>query len=280
MSIALIDGDILCYQCTYNIWQNRLQDAGIKPDSKGIYKVTFDADGKKFIPPMTREQEAKYLRTCWDIFKQKLNALLETTYCDDYMMAVKAGSSFRDHMFDTYKANRAQDEEVRNAFVPIIRQLAIHELDAVGCAGYEPDDLLRIWRREANAAELPNIMCTMDKDLKCEPGPYFNMHKKHWKLEDITEHDALYNYYYQLLLGDGTDNIPDIKGYNKVTAARTLQGALTENDFQEAVVGSYIAVYQDNWFENLLWNGRMIHLWRSPFDYFNPMEWPVVKELR
>lgn len=279
MTIAIIDGDIICYQCTYNIWQNRLQDAGIKPDSKGIYKVTLDADGNKFIPPMTREQETKYLKTCWEIFKKKLNDLLEVTYCDEFVMAVKGGSSFRDHMFDTYKGNREQTEEVRNAFVPTIRQLAVHELDAIPCVGYEADDLLRIWRRQANEAGQDNVLCTIDKDLKCEPGLYFNMHKMHWRMETISEHDALYNYYYQLILGDGTDNVPGIQGVGKVGAKRILSGALTDNDFQEAVVGAYIARYQDSWFSSLLANGRMIHLWRYPHDYFNPREWAVVREL-
>jgi hypothetical protein len=58
-----------------------------------------------------------------------------------------------------------------------------------------------------------------------------------------------------------------------------LADLTTEEEFQEAVVAAYIAAYDDEWYEYLLSNGKMIYLQKDPSDYFKISDWPVVKSL-
>lgn len=273
MTIAIIDGDVLCYAACKPRWQKKanLED--------GFSVISLDDEGKRIPLEFTKDEDRYYLEESWDNFKKDLQNLLDTIYCTEYIMAVANfnSSNFRRQLYPEYKLNRHADPNKQNIFVPVLRRLAVAEDLAIPADGREADDLIRIWAEQARAANIDYIICSIDKDLKCIPGRHWLMHKK--QLIEISEEDALRHYYQQLLKGDPTDNIPGVPRVGEVKAAKILEPFSLESEFQEAVVSEYIAAYGDEWKEYLLSNGKMIHLQKHDNDYFTLETWPIVKEL-
>lgn len=275
MTLAIIDGDVLCYEACYGIWEDRLREIGRITDNHSI--MVLDAEGNKAPIEFPKEVERKYLEKGWKRFKYLLKSLLETVYCDEYIMAVGGEGNFRNLLYPGYKMNRHVDPTKRNIFVPTLRKLAVAEDLAIAADGREADDLIRIWALEAEAAGDDYIICTIDKDLRCIPGKHYHLQHKKMTLVDSTA--ASRHYYTQLLMGDTTDNIPGIPGTGKKTAENLLQSCTNDNEFQETVIGAYIACYGDDWYSFFLSNAKMIHIQRNLDDYFNAKEWPIIKEL-
>lgn len=284
--LALIDGDVLCYQACKPRWEKkaRIED--------GVSFVSLDDDGKAVPLQFTMAEDAQYLEECWANLKKDLNEMLENLYCESYIMAVKGSEGFRDIMYPLefneektkaiwgYKANRWKPDGARNKFVPMLRDRCVESGMAIFADGREADDLLRIWAFEAKRAGDPYVICSIDKDLRCIPGTHWVMNKQiKEKLIQVSEADAMRHYYEQLLKGDPTDNIPGVPRVGEVKAVKILAPLATEAEFQEAVVSSYIEAYGDDWMSYLLSNGKMIHLQKDINDFFNFSEWPIVKEL-
>jgi 5'-3' exonuclease len=271
MTIALIDGDVLCYHACKPRWEKKAKV------QNGTSFISLDDDGKRVPLEYTKEENRFYLEESWINLQKDLNILLETVYCDEYLMAVKGPDNYRHHMYPEYKLNRHADPTKQNEFVPILRKLAVKEELAIEAAGREADDLLRIWSNEARQADIDYIICSIDKDLKCIPGKHWLMHKK--ELIVVSEEQAMRHYYEQLLKGDPTDNIPGVPRVGEVKATKILADCTTEEEFQERVVEQYILAYDDGWRDYLLSNGKMIHLQNSISDYFNFQNWPIVESL-
>jgi 5'-3' exonuclease len=269
--LAIIDGDVLAYQACKPRWEKkaRIED--------GVSYVKLDLEGNKVTLDFTLEEDREYLEESWKNFKKELITLLDSVYCTEYLMAVKGPDNFRNLLYPEYKLNRHADPNKQNMFVPIIRKRAVEAGYAIESEGREADDLLRIWAEEASSVNEEYIICTIDKDLKCIPGKFWNM--KHNEMQVITKLDAMRHYYEQLLKGDPTDNIPGVPRVGEVKAAKILTDCKLEEEFQEKVIEQYILAYDDNWKDYLLSNGKMIHLQKHWNDYFNFSEWPLVKEL-
>lgn len=272
VTIAIIDGDVLCYQACKPRWEKkaRIQD--------GVSYIPLDSNGKRIALEWTKEEDRYYLEESWENLQQDLNRLVDKVYCDEYLMAVKGFQNYRNFLYPEYKLNRHADPNKQNHFVPVLRQLAVAQELAVPSDGREADDLMRIWAEQCRAIEQDYIICSIDKDLKCIPGRHYLMHKD--EIIEISEHEALRHYYEQLLKGDPTDNIPGVPRVGEVKARKILESATTEQEFQERVVEQYLIAYgEDDWKHYLLSNGKMIYLQKHVHDYFSINSWPIVQEL-
>lgn len=274
MAIAIIDGDVLAFHACKPRWHQYA-----RANSKREMTVKLDADGKKIPLEWTQEEDAKYLMNSWKQFKIELTNLIEKTYVDSYVMAVKGENNYRHTIYPAYKLQRTAPHPSNEAgkFVPGIRRLAVHEGYAVAAHGREADDLMRIWAEQCRERGLEYYICSIDKDLKCIPGKHY--HIKNQNSFEIEETEALRFYYAQIMSGDPTDNIPGIPGIGPVKAERALQSVTREEEMQEIVVSHYMAVYDEDWYDFLLFNAKLIHLQKHPNDYFTFNNWPVVKEL-
>ena len=272
MSLAIIDGDVLVYQAC----KSRFSSFSV---------INLDDDGDKIMPQFTKEQDAKYLKQCWDNFNQDLVNLTEKLYCTDYLMAVKGDGCFRHDIYDDYKKNRKTQDPKRvqmvNEFVPILRKLAVKSGLAVPADGREADDLIRTWAEEARRVNQKYVICSIDKDLRCIPGTHYIMHYETEKqvILDISEDAAKRHYYEQLLKGDPTDNIPGVPRVGEVKAKKLISECSTEKEMQERVVEAYLVAYGDEWYDYFLINAKLIHLQTHFNDYFDCRHWPIIQEL-
>lgn len=269
--LLLMDGDVLCYNACENKWKFKYPGF---PDKH----VHLNADGSKAELVFTKAEEQRYLEKCWENFNTILREIKDTVFATEHLMAVKSEHNFRDEIYDMYKASRKnKPKDSQTAFVPILRQLAIHEGLAVEAKGREADDMLRIWSCEAKIAGDPFVVATNDKDMKCISGLFYDMKKK--ELLRISEEEATRHFYEQLLKGDPVDDIPGLPGIGPKKATGMLATALTETEFQEIVVGAYLAAFDEDWHGQLLSNGKMLYLQQHPEDYFKISQWPIVQEL-
>lgn len=270
--LAIIDGDVLAHQCVADRWWTML-----KAKQETTNYVRLDSEGKKIPIEWTRDERRLILETGWSNFDRMLNELLEKTFAKSYVMAMKSEDNFRKTMYPEYKMNRHSNPAGMNPFVPEIRKLSIMTDLAIESHGMEADDMIRIWAEEARTAGDPFVICSIDKDLDMIAGTHYNM--KYHEIYQVSEIEALRNFYAQLLKGDAVDNIPGIPGVGPKKADKMLEGIESEADMQEAVVSQYLAAYGDDWYQYLLSNGKMIHIMRTPTDYFKIRDWPLVQEL-
>jgi 5'-3' exonuclease len=269
--LAIIDGDILCYFACKPRWQSKVD---IKD---GVNYFNIDANGKKVPLDYTRDEDIEYVDQTWKVWLDIFNSILESTYATDFVMGIKGEGNYRSVIYPDYKVHRNRKPDESNKFVPLLRKFAVAEDYAIPAHDREADDLIRIWAEESRYANKDFIICSVDKDLKCIPGKHFNM--KTSVIEEVSEFQAMYNYYFQLIKGDQTDNIPGVPGVGEVKTTKCLLGCTTESDFQEAVVETYISNVGDSWKEWLLFNGKLIHIQRHFNDYFTLKDWKIVKEL-
>jgi DNA polymerase-1 len=204
------------------------------------------------------------LKEAQDKFNLVLEENLESTFSTDYCMAFGGPNNFRVDLHPGYKGHRK-----KNAKADWFDDLKLWASELPGshlCDGFEADDLVRIWALEADAAGKDRVVITVDKDLDCIPGNHWNPRKR--ELYKVEESYAEYFYWKQVLMGDSVDAIPGIPKCGPVKADKLLYGLTDHKELKAAVCRAYHAHYGEDGYEAMIWNGRLIHIWRFMDDHF------------
>lgn len=144
----------------------------------------------------------------------QISKLEEEAPVQDVVLALSdVNENFRKKVAPYYKANR---KDVRKPMLlPWARQYMLDKYNTVIYKGLEADDVLGILG--SNTAT-DTIIWSEDKDLLTIP-------TKHWIDGEVYEQDqdgADYNFYYQTLVGDSTDNYKGCPKVGAVTANKLL----------------------------------------------------------
>lgn len=144
-----------------------------------------------------------------------------------------SGVSFRNEIYEEYKANREEPPEELVPQFPLIREaVRAFGLVPVEQEGYEADDLIATYARQASEAGAEVVIVSGDKDLMQLVGPHVYMYDPMPGNERrIDEQEVLKKFgvgpdkvvEVQALAGDKTDNIPGIPGIGVKTAAQLIQ---------------------------------------------------------
>ena len=124
-------------------------------------------------------------------------------------------------------------------------------------------------------------IASIDKDLDMIPGVHYDFVKDfHY---EVDKHQALRNFYRQMLTGDKIDNIIGLDGIGPIRAAKIVNDTLTtEEDMFIPVLQKYIEAYRKAQKEpddasvfELAWshvveNGKLLWIWRTAFDVWEP----------
>jgi hypothetical protein len=108
------------------------------------------------------------------------------------------------------------------------------------------------------------IICTIDKDLLQIPGRHYNFVKSEFKT--ISPVEGVFNFYWQCIMGDTSDNILGFDGIARQVIPRKLESTLS--DMQELAsdelnLFDYVrALYNDD--ERFLMNGICLWMQREP----------------
>jgi hypothetical protein len=192
------------------------------------------------------------------LIKNKLNEIIEHSQCDTYQVYVEGKGNFRESIAYTkgYKANRTSDKPPS---FDEAKQYMVDVWNAELVEGMETDDMVSILLYQdylcTMGGDAPSVVLSSpDKDLNNTPGWHYRPRTK--ELEWITENQADRHFAFQLLTGDGVDNIPGLplvasstrmkyglrkaKGCGKVSARGILEESKATGNALEDVVLAYL----------------------------------------
>jgi DNA polymerase-1 len=161
--------------------------------------------------------------------------LIDRAHADgafDYMAVIfdAARKNFRNDIYSEYKANRDDPpEELRPQFALVHEATEAFGLPAIRMEGFEADDLIATYAREAAARGIETVVVSSDKDLMqlvrdgvimLDPmkdvviGPDEVVDKFGVRPDKVVD--------VQSLAGDSTDNVPGVPGIGIKTAAQLI----------------------------------------------------------
>lgn len=174
--------------------------------------------------------------------------ILDAVGATDRQLFLSGGENFRKKISPSYKANR--DGVPRPAYLEPLREWLVTEWGASVTDGIEADDALGIAQSgyishgtevddEISVAHKnhdPNItvICSLDKDLRQVPGHHYSWEITgtsplglQWKKEAqsiyVSEQEGLFNFYWQLVMGDQADNVPGYDGKMRAKVPKFLE---------------------------------------------------------
>jgi len=180
----------------------------------------------------------------------QIEECISNTNSEEFQIFLSGESNFRYDIFPEYKANRKQEKP---QWLQDCREFLVTEYRAKVTEGYEADDAIGITHKAGET-----IICSDDKDMLQMAGQHYNIRTQ--KVLDISADEAIWMFYFQLLVGDAADNVKGCKGIGKVKANRALEVGMSEWDLFEVVQN----LYSND--EELLMNGQLLHIWRKEND--------------
>ena len=185
--------------------------------------------------------------------------LTQNIKCDYCLVLFDAKRrNYRNEIFPDYKGTRAEIPEELIPQFPIIREATnALNLNYLEKEGYEADDLIATYARQATEKGMEVVVVSADKDLMQlirDGVEYYDpMKDKFYGPEDVKEKFGVYPERVvdvQALAGDSIDNVPGVPGIGLKTAAQLI------NDFGslEEVLNRASEIKQNKRRETLLAN--------------------------
>src|SRR5579862_3804207 len=209
-----------------------------KPLKKGDHLFLVDGSGYIFrayhaLPPINRKSDGLQLNAVFGFCNMLWKLLREMKDDKPTHLAVVfdlSEQTFRTEMYPDYKAHRPDPPDDLKPQFGLIRQ-AVHafELPCLEQIGFEADDLIATYVRQASEAGATSTIVSSDKDLMqlvsdCvvmwdtmkdrRIGPAEVVEKFGVPPDKVIE--------VQALIGDSTDNVPGVPGIGVKTAAQLI----------------------------------------------------------
>ena len=231
-----------------------------------------------------------------------INNSLEACGTDEYECVLSGVGNFRHEIAkqQPYKGNRSPGT-TRPFHYDTVGNYLIERYNTVVVDGMEADDYIGIKVRSDPSKYASS---SRDKDFKTFHGwhysPACGNNQVEIPLHWIDEFSANHFFYYQLLIGDNTDNIPGCgikdwrpwgiahvieycngakvkiprmmlrrKGVGDKTALAILKDATTVRELHDLVQAEYQALFPDNWEEVMLENARLLYVGQRPDNLFD-----------
>ena len=166
------------------------------------------------------------------LIEQVRSASNEDDGHEDYVAVIFDASSktFRNDLYPEYKANRSEPpEELRPQFALVRDATRAFNLPSIEREGFEADDLIATYAKEATAKGFETVIVSSDKDLMQLVNDSVTMldpmKDKRIGAGEVVEKfgvapDKVVDV--QSLMGDSTDNVPGVPGIGQKTAAQLI----------------------------------------------------------
>lgn len=217
--------------------------------------------------------------------RDKIDIIIKASGCKKAEFYFSEGGNFR---FDIatqqkYKGNRDGFEKPYHW--KTVDTIIKENYDCVEVVGREADDALaERQRRDKNT-----IICTRDKDLLITPGWHYRWscgeRQKEVPPHYVDEITAWRNFFFQMLIGDSTDNIPGCgeklevmwggklqlrrKGIGKKEATWLLENITDRWSMYHTVRMEYYKRFENHWEEKMLENARLLFVGQTDVDLFD-----------
>lgn len=181
-----------------------------------------------------------------------MQRILHETASEEYIVFLTGSDNFRYQHNPEYKANRK--DTPRPQWLQHVREHLVVNWKAKVEDGQEADDALGIYQM----ANKETIICSIDKDLLMIPGEHYDFVKSIRR--DVYNIPAIRHFYWQLIMGDRTDNIFGFDGKARQTVPKKLEPIMAQLESYDDELDMFNFVrelYSDD--TRLLMNG--ICLW-------------------
>jgi len=224
MNIALIDGDEIAYKGAFcSSVSYFIAKDGDRVITKGKNKSeVIENIGNNDSDEIILEQKSDItnLNAGYKAIDSILSTILYQTNSKEYIIYLTGENNFRKELATIlpYKAHRSTKPASLSKMEEYLKYKKAITIDYL-----EADDCI-------SAASFENknsVICSQDKDLDTVPSLRYNPSSN--QIYEVSEQDALYNFYLQLIIGDKTDNIPSAYGCGKVYAAKVLKECYEKN---------------------------------------------------
>lgn len=238
--LALVDGDIILAKSAYAAERT----------------VIKEVDGKEVrVKEITSEQDV-----IWNV-DSHMKKLHDNLGDIETLVFIGGEGNFRKRIDPEYKGNRDPQDK------PILFDVArdyMTQLGAISVPYIEVDDVLSIIQHKSlekytNIEDHNTVICSIDKDLNTVPGAHYNIDHavEYW----VTEEEAMYSLFLQVLTGDSSDNIKGIKGIGPKKAAKLLDPEYPDEiGMWEVIKDTYQEKMEDNWEEIMYKNLSLLSM--------------------
>ena len=177
-------------------------------------------------------------------FMKIVNDLEEKYTIDKVLTFSGSKGNFRKLITPVYKANRKKQE-----LPPLLHEMhkfVKDQYDSIYGYGIETDDMVaRYWKQISEDIGRDEVMIvSIDKDYKQFPALIYNYHYKHQVVLDISEDEAMYNFYEQCIVGDTADNVNYFKGKGKKYAEKYLADCNTKYQYTRKMLELFQEKYK------------------------------------
>ena len=243
----LVDLDILKYRCGF------AADAEIKRKIKEENPGISDPD------LWDAMQEIDYAHMVYGNVNTTMEAILER-FNPEYRAYVHTGGNYREDVatLREYKGNR--DPWHKPKYSKEFVDYVVNKWQALTVEGIESDDAIGI--DQCKEGDNSTVIVSIDKDMDMIPGWHFNWVKNN--LYFVTQQDADRFFFWQMLVGDTTDNIPGINKIGPKRASALLDPLDSRIAISQAVQDKYREQYGDTWDEAFREVGRLLWILRDP----------------
>lgn len=279
--IALIDGDIFRYRCSFAAERTKYLVELTNPSGHKEYRET---DSKKesdtYIANTTTNVARAYavlwsrkdlqpIENCLQIVKSCLENTLNEVKAVEYRIWLSGKKNFRETVAVTkpYKGNR--EEATKPSYYKDVGDYLQSQWSATYTDGIEADDAIGIAAMEARDLGKEYVIVSNDKDLKQIPGLHYNWVTK--EFSTVSPKEAKFQLFSQILSGDNTDNVPGLAGIGPATAAKILEGAQSPEEMVDRIVAAYresdTCAKQDGWADDyLMEQWALVYILRKPLE--------------
>lgn len=185
-----------------------------------------------------------------------IQRILNETESESYLVFLTGSDNFRYQYNPEYKANRA--DKPRPKWLQDVREHLVVNWKASVEDGQEADDALGIYQM----ANKETIICSIDKDLLMIPGEHYDFVKGIRR--DQYPLPAIRHFYWQLIMGDRTDNIFGFDGKARQSVPRKLEPIMEQLESCDDELSMFNFVrdlYKDD--QRLLMNGVCLWIRRN-----------------
>ncbi|MFA1675579.1 DNA polymerase I [Rhizobium mongolense] len=209
---------------------------------KGDHLFLIDGSGFIFrafhaLPPLTRKSDglpvgavSGFCNMLWKLLTDARDTSVGVTPTHLAVIFDYSAKTFRKDLYDAYKANRsAPPDELIPQFGLIREATRAFNLPCIETEGFEADDIIATYARQAEGTGADVTIVSSDKDLMQLVTPnvhmYDSMKDKQIGIPDVIEKwgvppEKMIDL--QAMTGDSVDNVPGIPGIGPKTAAQLL----------------------------------------------------------
>lgn len=216
--VVIVDADSLCYIASYQPKTDEFGNPTVYyTKENGGYEIAEGFLTEKLLSIYNKIEEY------WNI--------------SNIYLCVKGKNNPRKQWFKDYKAHRPESSDI----VKHLHNFLISNHAAFVAPIGEADDVIY---SISKTIKHQGIICGIDKDLKVIPGCHYNYSKG--VFDFVTEKQARYNFWKQVLIGDSSDFKGLSPGIGEKYALKVLNPDFTEEEYKDVVYKGFLKAWKNN----------------------------------